>query len=142
MYDMISEYQSSVEERYHVVKSRVFEIYPHIFDVETHFSMRNYVWATAVLDSRSVWWNERQHLVPLLDLVNCEISSSYEGDDTEEENYIDVLPDSSIIVKTRRSYDSGEALREDYRLPNWYLFLHYGFVIPSVRNFMFQLLHT
>ena len=81
-------------------------------------------------------------LTQVLDLDFARHVHWIEGDDTEEENYIDVLPDSSIIVKTRRSYDSGEALREDYRLPNWYPFLHYGFVIPSVRNFMFQLLHT
>ena len=84
---MISEYRRSVEERYGVVKSRVFDIYPHIFDVKTHFTMENYVWATAVLDSRSVWWNEKQHLVPLLDLVNCEISSFLERE--EEDEYSD-----------------------------------------------------
>jgi len=138
LYDMINEYRTSVEERYHVVKSRVFEIYPQVFDVETHFTMRNYMWATAVLDSRSVWWNERQHLVPLLDLVNCEVSTSSSSLLDEElreeipEKFLDVLSDSSIVVRARRSYESGESLREDYNLPNWYLFLHYGFVLPSV----------
>ena len=49
---------------------------------------------------------------PLLDLVR---RNDEEEEDTEEENYIDVLPDSSIIVK-QDDPDSGEALREDYRL--------------------------
>ena len=35
------------------------------------FTFENYRWATAILDSRSIWWNGERHLVPLLDLVNC-----------------------------------------------------------------------
>ena len=31
----------------------------------------NYLWATVILDSRSIWWSGERHLVPLLDLVNC-----------------------------------------------------------------------
>lgn len=34
-------------------------------------TFENYRWATAILDSRSIWWNGERHLVPLLDLVNC-----------------------------------------------------------------------
>lgn len=34
-------------------------------------TFENYRWATAILDSRSIWWNGQRHLVPLLDLVNC-----------------------------------------------------------------------
>ena len=29
------------------------------------------LWAIAILDSRSIWWDGKRHLVPLLDLVNC-----------------------------------------------------------------------
>lgn len=34
-------------------------------------TFERYRWATAILDSRSIWWNGERHLVPLLDLVNC-----------------------------------------------------------------------
>ena len=32
----------------------------------------NYTWAMTVLDSRSIWWSGKRHLVPLLDLINCQ----------------------------------------------------------------------
>lgn len=35
------------------------------------FNFENYRWATAILDSRSIWWGGERHLVPLLDFVNC-----------------------------------------------------------------------
>ena len=35
------------------------------------FTFTNYQWATAILDSRSIWWAGLRHLVPMLDLVNC-----------------------------------------------------------------------
>lgn len=40
-----------------------------VYDV---FSFRNYQWATVILDSRSIWWNGKRHLVPMLDFVNCQ----------------------------------------------------------------------
>ena len=39
----------------------------------TVFTYERYRWAHAILDSRSVWWDDQQHLVPLLDLVNCKV---------------------------------------------------------------------
>ncbi|KAJ1391202.1 hypothetical protein B484DRAFT_408784, partial [Ochromonadaceae sp. CCMP2298] len=38
---------------------------PHLF------TFRHYQWATVILDSRSIWWGGKRHLVPMLDLVNC-----------------------------------------------------------------------
>jgi hypothetical protein len=35
------------------------------------FSRQQYYWATAILDSRSIWWDGQRHLVPLLDTINC-----------------------------------------------------------------------
>ena len=151
LYEMIIAYRVNVENRYDVVKQRVFEIYPHVFDLENVFTLQNYAWGTAVLVSRSVWWNDRQHLVPLLDLVNCEIEFLARQDEEEqqeqkhreeneenemntehdEDTFLEVLNDGSISVRTRRSYELGEDFREDYKLPNWHLYLHYGFVLPS-----------
>ena len=39
--------------------------YNNILNYET------YRWATAILDSRSIWWNGQRHLVPMLDFINC-----------------------------------------------------------------------
>jgi hypothetical protein len=35
------------------------------------FTEEIYVWATSILDSRSIWWSGVRHLVPMLDFVNC-----------------------------------------------------------------------
>ena len=36
------------------------------------WTVENYSWAMTVLDSRSIWWSGMRHLVPLLDLINCQ----------------------------------------------------------------------
>lgn len=35
------------------------------------FTFENYRWAHAIMDSRTIWWNSKRHLVPMLDLINC-----------------------------------------------------------------------
>ena len=40
---------------------------------EGWITLDRYLWATAVLDSRMIWWDGRKHLVPLLDLVSLQI---------------------------------------------------------------------
>lgn len=37
---------------------------------EGWITLERYLWATAILDSRMIWWDGRRHLVPLLDLVS------------------------------------------------------------------------
>ena len=36
------------------------------------FTFEHYQWATVILDSRSIWWAGRRHLVPMLDFINCQ----------------------------------------------------------------------
>jgi hypothetical protein len=36
------------------------------------FTRQHYLWARAVLDTRSIWWEGQRHQVPLLDMCNCE----------------------------------------------------------------------
>lgn len=45
------------------------------FFTKDTLSYDNYLWATAILDSRSIWWNGKRHLVPMLDFVNCKEDS-------------------------------------------------------------------
>lgn len=56
--------------RWQSIKSAVLQQWPDTF-VLSAFNLHNYVWAAAVLDSRSIWWAGERHLVPLLDLINC-----------------------------------------------------------------------
>ena len=43
---------------------------------EGWITLERYLWATAILDSRMIWWDGRKHLVPLLDLVSPPISGA------------------------------------------------------------------
>jgi hypothetical protein len=36
-----------------------------------HIHKSEFRWGHYILDSRSIWWNNKRHLVPLLDLINC-----------------------------------------------------------------------
>lgn len=64
----ILNYNNRVERYYELVSSipQLEEFkYFNILNYET------YKWATAILDSRSIWWNGQRHLVPMLDFINC-----------------------------------------------------------------------
>ena len=41
-------------------------------DEGTYFTLNNYEHALTILDSRSIWWNNQRHLVPMLDFINCQ----------------------------------------------------------------------
>jgi hypothetical protein len=83
------EYRRGVEDKYTRIARGLFSRMPGMFAGGTGasadegrgsaggaavyhaFSQRQYYWATAVLDSRSIWWDGQRHLVPLLDTINC-----------------------------------------------------------------------
>jgi len=83
------EYRRGVEDKYTRIARGLFSRMPGMFaggaGASTHdgsgsaggaaahhaFSRQQYYWATAVLDSRSIWWDGQRHLVPLLDSINC-----------------------------------------------------------------------
>lgn len=44
---------------------------PCSFSRSLSFDLSPHRWAHYVLDSRSIWWSNSRHLVPLLDLINC-----------------------------------------------------------------------
>ena len=35
------------------------------------YTLENYMWAHAIMDSRSIWWGGGRHLTPMLDMINC-----------------------------------------------------------------------
>ncbi len=69
-------YRKSVEQMYdRIVKVSIIRKFFGMDDQGRNhvLTLENYRWATAILDSRSIWWNGERHLVPLLDFVNCGI---------------------------------------------------------------------
>jgi hypothetical protein len=68
----VSSYRSSIRRLFDSI-SRI-DLVKNFFQAGTErdvFNFDNYRWATAILDSRSIWWGGERHLVPLLDFVNC-----------------------------------------------------------------------
>lgn len=75
LYDTVVNYQAQVSRKFSMV-SKV-DLVTDLFtsfkgDVkENIFTFANYRWATVIIDSRSIWWHGKRHLVPMLDFVNC-----------------------------------------------------------------------
>ncbi|CAM9487402.1 unnamed protein product [Chrysoparadoxa australica] len=99
---------------------------------EGTFTWERYQWATVMLDTRSIWWNGKRHLVPMLDLVNCgegpagsrvHSTTWNEGSGT----------DANGAAETRAAwaFKKGEQVFEDYGQPNHVMFLYHGFTLPG-----------
>jgi histone-lysine N-methyltransferase SETD3 len=68
----VSSYRTSLRKLFDSISK--IDIIKKFFEVGTErdvLTFDNYRWATAILDSRSIWWGGERHLVPLLDFVNC-----------------------------------------------------------------------
>ncbi len=83
----------------------------------------NYLWAHAILDSRSIWWAGSRHLVPMLDMVNCK-----SGLDRVHKT---VDGDSGAVTKAPNAVTQGDQLFEDYGQPNHIYFLFHGFSLQG-----------
>lgn len=87
----------------------------------------NYMWATTILDSRSIWWSGTRHLVPLLDLINCQQlpkGSTVHATrlDEDEKNAVTLAP---------WNFKKGEQVFENYGQPSHIYFIYHGFVLED-----------
>ena len=88
-------------------------------------------WASAILDSRSIWWSGLRHLVPLLDLVNADnkgvahLTRLVDWDGTQSK--------AAATAATRR-VEKGEQVFENYAQPNYLLFTYHGFLLEENAN--------
>ncbi len=88
----------------------------------------NYFWGTVILDSRSIWWEGKRHLVPMLDFVNC-----YEYEDSPDRVHSTVLdPATQLFASTKspQNIKAQEQLFENYGQPNHIYFAYHGFTLP------------
>jgi hypothetical protein len=111
----------------------IADFFPEGVFTETH-----YVWATAILDSRSIWWGGQRHVVPMLDFVNC-------NERTEEGGALGRIhattwgpipgepPTSQAFALTKSAWSlkQGEQLFENYGQPNHIYYTYHGFVLPN-----------
>ncbi|KAJ0393566.1 hypothetical protein ATCC90586_007025 [Pythium insidiosum] len=102
--------------------------------VTTWLTREHYRWATAILDSRSIWWGGQRHLVPLLDMVNClerEDPASGHASARRHMPHHTTLSASGDTAETRASwpFQAGEQVVENYGQPNYIYLLYHGFVL-------------
>jgi len=97
-----------------------------------------YVWAQAILDSRSIWWEGKRHLVPMLDFINC-----IEGPDPSRVHST-AMDDTNTNALTRASwaFASGEQVFENYGQANYIYFMYHGFALPIGQNYHDCIQHT
>lgn len=79
-------------------------------------------WAFAIVDSRSIIYEGRRHLVPLLDLVNA---------GTEGRKRKTVVEDDSVVTRASGAVTAGSEVLENYALPNYELFVFRGFILKN-----------
>jgi len=95
------------------------------------FTYPHYMWATAILDSRSIWWEGKRHLVPMLDFVNCA-----EGPDASKVHSTQLDEHSGLFADTKASWSFAdrEQVFENYGQANYIYFMYHGFSLPLKKN--------
>ena len=93
-------------------------------------TLEKYLWGVAILDSRSIWWENQRHLVPLLDLINCQ-NSPDKDPSTSYRIHSTQLSDDRRYAVTNASYalEPGDELFENYGQPNHIYFMYHGFTL-------------
>jgi hypothetical protein len=91
------------------------------------------LWAIAILDSRSIWWDGKRHLVPLLDLVNCLEIVKQDGASNRVHETVLEKEGGEAVAVTRSSYrvKANEELYENYGQPNFTYFMYHGFILKQ-----------
>ena len=95
---------------------------------EIVYDQNIFLWASAIIDSRSIWWNKMRHLTPLLDLVNADSIGR------PHETILESGSENVIVTRATRSVDVGMQLFENYAQPNYLLFSYHGFILEENPN--------
>jgi hypothetical protein len=83
-------------------------------------------WASAIIDSRSIWWGNKRHLAPLLDLVNADSVGKPHGTQIEGQGI-----ENRAVTRASRHVKKGDQLFENYAQPNHLLFTYHGFILED-----------
>ncbi|KAL4172418.1 hypothetical protein KRP22_007582 [Phytophthora ramorum] len=96
-------------------------------ETSTWLTQRRFLWANAMLDSRSIWWGSQRHLVPLLDMVNCqELHSEHKPHHTNLDS-----SGRHAVTKASWEFEAGQEVVENYAQPNYIYLLYHGFVLDA-----------
>lgn len=97
----------------------------------TILTYENYLWATAILDSRSIWWEGQRHLVPMLDFVNCQEGPSNPARVHSTTTMKTTAGDVVAVTRAPWAFQRGDQVFENYGQPNHIYFMYHGFVLPG-----------
>ena len=119
----------------------MYKMIAKVKEVELFFppgflSFDTYQWASVILDSRSIWWEGKRHLVPMLDFVNCA-----EGPDPTkvhstslQESLLSGFTESYAVTKAAWAFSAGEQVLENYGQANHIYFTYHGFALEDGAN--------
>ncbi|ETV69324.1 hypothetical protein, variant 2 [Aphanomyces astaci] len=129
LHEAVVAYQLQVEKSYQAIHRVVLSRFPEIFPASV-FTWERYRWARYILDTRSIWWQGERHLVPMLDMVNCQ-----EGPANQPPARVHrtALSADGRVAVTRAAwaFPSNSQVVENYGQPNWIYFLYHGFVLSK-----------
>ncbi|CAE7942635.1 unnamed protein product, partial [Symbiodinium sp. KB8] len=126
LHEEIKNYRASVRDKYRRVKGAVLDKHQKEFPLAA-FTEENYVWGSAILDSRSIWWNGGRHLVPMLDLINCK-----EGPDPSRVHATELdASGRNAITRAGWGFKQGDQIYENYGQPNYIYFMYHGFSLDK-----------
>jgi histone-lysine N-methyltransferase SETD3 len=141
-------YVDKTEKMY--IKLTEIELITSFFKDKDIFSLQNYKWLSAILDSRSIWWEGKRHLVPMLDFVNCQhkdhlthspyrVHTTGLSDDKKyaetRAGYYNYIFSLSIFASYPlyivANFKVNEEVFENYGQPNHIYFMYHGFSIEN-----------
>ena len=105
---LVRAHRQKIRRTYDVVMKNVIQDHQSsVFDNQ-EFTFDNYAWAMATIDSRSIWWNGRRNLVPVLDLINCQ-----EGPDPDQIHKTEWINDTAL-TRAPWTVERGDQVWENY----------------------------
>ena len=93
-------------------------------------SFDNYLWAFSIVHSRSIWWDGKRNLVPLLDLVNCKHMKTEHGSDVRPHATV-LDKNDHALTRASTTFKKGAQVFEHYYQPNHIYFTYHGFTIEE-----------
>ena len=119
----ILRYQRQASERHRALSS---DLDVNLLLGDIVIDKKKVFWASAILDSRSIWWSGLRHLVPLLDLVNA--------DNKGVAHQTRLVDSKAAATAATRRVEKGEQVFENYAQPNYLLFTYHGFLLEENAN--------
>jgi len=123
---LVRRQRADLFKRWQRFKTEVAVAYPQRFD---WVSREDFIWASLVLNTRSIWWDRKRHLVPVLDMINC---GEGPGPKPYEPHRTVFNPNRRACqTRARAAFKKGQQLFENYGQPNYLYAALHGFLLDN-----------